>query len=104
MTLFNWLGLALTAIIIAVSIALHLYFRNKFYQLGGVEGFVAERGKLPRRADFDWEKAEVERLERELAESDGKAIRYSVKRKRQIKLRLYRCGLICRLRSRARLL
>ena len=73
MTLINWLGLALTAVILAVSIALHFYYRRKFSKLDGFGGIVNERGETPRRADFNWEKAEAIRLEKEAKASENDA-------------------------------
>ena len=66
MTLTNWIGIALAAAILTTGILLYRYFHNKFKDMDGFEGIVTERGKR-RRVDFNWE-AEIERLEKELAE------------------------------------
>lgn len=70
MTLSNWLGIGVMAIIIITGITVYLIYRRKFERMDGFEGFVSENGKRPRREDFDWMKAEQERLEKELKEKE----------------------------------
>ena len=68
MTLSNWIGLAIMAAIIIIGLSAYLYFRRKFVKMDGFEGIIAERGKAPRRADFDWAKKDILSLEQELSD------------------------------------
>ena len=52
MTLINWFGLGLTAVILAVCIPLYIHFRRKVTEMEGFQGFVTEQGK--RRRPVDW--------------------------------------------------
>ena len=54
MSLSNWLGIALMAVILIVGISLYLYYRHKFRNLEGFEGIITERGKPLRRIDPNW--------------------------------------------------
>ena len=53
MTLSNWLGLALLAVIITVGLLLYFYYKRKFIALEGFEGIIIERGASPRRLRMD---------------------------------------------------
>ena len=65
MTFINWLGIALGVVILIAGISLYIHFRRKFERTDGFEGFVTERRKRPRRADFDWEQVETEHMVKE---------------------------------------
>lgn len=67
MTLSNWIGIGVTAIILIVGFSLYIHFRRKFKKMDGFEGIVVERGERPRRADFSLSTEEINKLEKELA-------------------------------------
>jgi len=64
----HWLGIVLGVVILVVGILLFRWFKYKFAKMDGFEGFITERGKRPRRADFDWAKSELERLKQEASQ------------------------------------
>ena len=66
MSLINWIGIALMAVILVAGLLLWRGLRRRFERMDGFEGVITERGKPPRRVkDIDWE-AEINRLEEEL--------------------------------------
>ena len=69
MTLSNWIGLGIMAVILAAGITIYFAYRRYFKNMDGFNGFVTERGGRPRRADFDWAKAELRRLDQELEDN-----------------------------------
>lgn len=72
MTLSNWIGIVIMAVIVITGIIIYCYFRRKFEKMDGFEGFVTERGKRPRREDYNWEKTEIKFLKNILDSSDKK--------------------------------
>jgi hypothetical protein len=62
MTLSNWIGLAVVAVILIVSISLLIHYKRKFKRMDGFEGIVTERGEDKSRASFDWE-AELKKIQ-----------------------------------------
>ena len=66
MTLVNWIITAVLAFVIIAGIVLFCLFRRKFVKMDGFEGIITEQGsKRPRREDFGWCRAEIERLKKE---------------------------------------
>lgn len=65
MTLTNWIGIALGAVIIIIGSVLLVYFRRKFKNLEGFEGIITEADGSEVRNHLDWE-TERELLVKEL--------------------------------------
>ena len=64
----NWLFLAIGIAFLIIGVFIYRAFRRKFEKMDGFEGIINERNRRPRREDFDWSKAELERLEKEIEE------------------------------------
>ena len=66
MTLSNWIGIAVAVVIVIIGTALLVHFRKKFKSMDGFEGVITERGKRPRREDFNWMREEEKSFKKEL--------------------------------------
>ena len=52
MSLVNWIGIGITAVIVAGGIVFFVRIKRKFRDLDAFEGIITQKG--PRRGDHDW--------------------------------------------------